>query len=79
MKKIILTAAVAFTLFACDNAANTEARTKDSLDSVANAKKEVVDSSAELRKERIDSTTELQKEAVDRADSANRAKDSATH
>jgi hypothetical protein len=79
MKKVILTAAVAFTLFACDNAANTEARTKDSLDSVANAKKDMVDSSAETRKDRIDSTTEIQKDAVDKADSANRAKDTATH
>jgi len=78
MKKFILSAVVAFSLLACDNAANTEARTKDSLDSIANAKKEKIDSSAEERKDVIDSTTQLQKEAAERADSINRKKDSAT-
>ena len=69
MKKLIFSLAVATVFIACDNAADSSARTKDSLDSIANAKKDVIDSTAEQRKDIIDSTTEQQKEAIERRDS----------
>jgi hypothetical protein len=76
MKKFVFSLAVATLFIACDNAANSGSNTADSLDSIANAKKERIDSSAEQRKEMIDSTTERQKDALERVDSMNRRKDS---
>ena len=78
MKKLLVCLPLATTFIACDNAANTEANPKDSLDSIANEKKESIDSSAEQRKEIVDSTTEQQKETLDRVDSLNKKKDSAS-
>jgi hypothetical protein len=40
MKKLIFSMAVATLFIACDNAANSGSNAQDSLDSVANAKKE---------------------------------------
>ena len=65
MKKFITVLALAFVFVACNNAAEGEANSKDSLDSVANAAKENIDSSANAVKENIDSTTEAQKQAAD--------------
>lgn len=76
MKKFFLVAALAVTFVACDNSANSEQNSKDSLDSVANAQKEMIDSSAEQRKDVIDSTTENQKDAMNQMDSMNKVKDS---
>jgi hypothetical protein len=72
MKKFLAILAIAGTLVACNNAAESEGDAKDSLDSIASEKKEAIDSSAEVRKEVIDSTTEQKKEAIDRRDSLNR-------
>ena len=77
MKKIFLGLAISFAFIACNNSANTEARAKDSLDSVAKEKKDKIDSSADRRKDVVDSTTEHQKDALDKMDSMNRKKDSA--
>ena len=78
MKKVLFVFVAATALFACNNAADSGARAQDSLDSVANAKKDVIDSSAEHRKDVIDSTTETKKQALDSLDSLNRKADSAT-
>jgi hypothetical protein len=65
MKKFLVLFAIAASVTACNNSANSEADMKDSLDSIANEKKDVIDSSAEQRKDMIDSTTEAKKEMVD--------------
>ena len=65
MKKFITVLALAFVFVACNNAADGEANTKDSLDSVANAAKDNIDSSANAVKENIDSTLDAKKEAID--------------
>lgn len=65
MKKFLGILAIAGTLAACDNAANSEQRTKDSLDSVENAKKAMIDSTAEQRKDSIEQNIEAKKDMVD--------------
>jgi PBP1b-binding outer membrane lipoprotein LpoB len=65
MKKFITVLALAFVFVACNNAAEGEANTKDSLDSIANASKNMIDSSADATKNAIDSTTDAQKQAAD--------------
>lgn len=73
MKKVLMGFMFAAVLTACNNAADSSAEAKDSLDSIAAEKKETIDSTAEQRKEAIDSTTEQKKEAIDKRDSLNRA------
>ena len=70
MKRLLTILALAGTLTACNNSADSTAEKKDSLDSLASEKKEMVDSSADVRKDVIDSTTKHKKEALDRVDSA---------
>lgn len=65
MKKILAIAVLAVSLVACNESADSAARAKDSLDSIANAKIEVIDSSADARIDAIDSTTEAKKDALD--------------
>ncbi len=77
MKKFLAIIAIAGTLIACNNAADSTENAKDSLDSVAAEKKDMIDSSADQRKDMIDSTTEMKKDAMDKMDSANRKMDSA--
>lgn len=72
MKKFLAVFALAGTLVACNNASDSAADAKDSLDSIASERKEVIDSSAEARKDVIDSTTEQKKEAIEKIDSLNR-------
>ncbi len=78
MKKLFLVFAIAGALTACNNAADSTAEAKDSIDSVASEKKEMVDSTAEAKKDVIDSTTEQKKEALDKIDSASKVADSTT-
>ena len=54
---------------ACNNAADSTADAADSIDSIANAKKENIDSIAEEKKEVIDSTAEQKKAALEGRDS----------
>ena len=79
MKKILALAVLAVSLVACNESADSAARAKDSLDSIANAKIEVIDSSADAKIDAIDSTTEAKKEALDstanRVDSISDKKD----
>jgi hypothetical protein len=73
MKKFLTVFVLAGALVACNNASDSAADAKDSLDSIASERKEVIDSSAEARKDVIDSTTEQKKEVIDSRDSLNRA------
>jgi hypothetical protein len=70
MKRFLTIIALAGTLAACNNSADSTADQKDSLDSLANEKKEMIDSTADQRKDVIDSTTEQKKDVLDRVDSA---------
>jgi hypothetical protein len=72
MKKFLGVIAIAATMVACNNSADTTDNTKDSLDSIANAKKDIVDSTADQRKDAIDSLTDAKKDAVDKIDSLNK-------
>ena len=72
MKRILVMFALAGTLAACNNSADSSAEKKDSLDSMATERKDMVDSSAEQKKDMIDSTTEKKKDAIDRMDSLNK-------
>jgi hypothetical protein len=72
MKKLFIILAVSGVLTACNNAADTTADQKDSIDSMATERKEAIDSSADQRKDVIDSTAEQKKEALDRLDSLNK-------
>jgi hypothetical protein len=74
MKRFLTIIALAGTLAACNNSADSTAEQKDSLDSLAGEKKEMVDSTAEQKKDVIDSTTEQKKETLDRIDSATNKK-----
>lgn len=75
MKKVFLVFAIAGSLVACNNAADTTGEKKDSIDSVANATKDMVDSTASQTKDAIDSTAEAKKDMIDsnakRVDSIN--------
>ena len=72
MKRILVIFALAGSLVACNNSADTAADKKDSIDSMASEKKDVIDSNAQEQKDKIDSTAEQRKDAVDRADSLRR-------
>lgn len=78
MKKFLAIIAIAGSLIACNNDADSTENAKDSLDSIAAEKKDMIDSTADQRKEVVDSTTEMKKEAMDKMDSANRKLDSAS-
>ena len=70
MKKLLVVFAVAVSLAACNNAADSTADAKDSIDSVANEKIEAVDSTAEQKMDQIDSTAEQAKDSLNKIDSA---------
>jgi gas vesicle protein len=73
MKKLFLVFAVAGSLVACNNAADTAQKTKDSLDSVTKLQKESVDNAAQEAKENLDSTSNVIKDSVDQVkDSVNK-------
>lgn len=74
MKRFLTIIALAGTLAACNNSADSTAEQKDSLDSLATEKKEAIDSTAEQRKDVVDSTTEQKKETLDKVDSATNKK-----
>jgi hypothetical protein len=65
MKKVFMLLAVAGFLASCNNSADSEKRTKDSLDSIKNATTNVIDSSAEKMKDSVDQTIDAQKQIVD--------------
>lgn len=65
MKKVLFAFALAGVFTACNNAADTEARAKDSLDSIQKLQKESVENAATDAKQNIDSTIEMKKDSVD--------------
>ena len=65
MKKFLGVLAIAGTLVACNNSADSAENTKDSLDSAANVKTEKIDSAADATINKIDSATEAKKDQVD--------------
>lgn len=77
MKKILLVLAVAGSLVACDNAADSAQQTKDSLDSVTKLQKESVEDAAKDAKENLDSTANAVKDSVDAA--VDQSKDTTKH
>ena len=72
MKKLLVVFAIAGSLIACNNAADTTADAKDSIDSVASETKEMIDSTADQKMDKVDSTAEVKKDSLDKMDSAAR-------
>jgi hypothetical protein len=70
MKKLLVVFAIAGSLVACNNAADSTADAKDSVDSVATEKKEMIDSTAEQKMDKIDSTAAQAKDSLNKIDSA---------
>ncbi len=70
MKKLLVVFAIAGSLISCNNAADSTADAKDSIDSVASEKKEMIDSTADQRMDRVDSTAEQAKDSLNKMDSA---------
>lgn len=66
MKKLLVVFAIAGSLIACNNAADSTADAKDSIDSVAAEKKEMIDSTAEQRIDRVDSIAEQAKDSLNK-------------
>ena len=64
MKKLLLVAAIAGSLIACNETSSVRSE-KDSLDSIATLKKDAIDSAANAKKEAIDSTTNVKKDVLD--------------
>ena len=72
MKKFLGILAIAGTLVACNDSADSSANAKDSLDSIANEKKDNIDSAADQKKDAVDSVTDAKKDAVNKIDSLNK-------
>lgn len=70
MKKLFAIIAIAGSLVACNNAADSTAEVKDSIDSIASEKTEAIDSAAAAKTEAVDSLAEAAKDSVDKKDSA---------
>lgn len=65
MKKVLAVLAIAGFMASCNNAADTEKRTKDSIDSVAKLQKESVSNAADTAKKNIDQMADSAKKQVD--------------
>jgi cell division protein FtsX len=65
MKKVLMVVAVAGFLVSCDNAADSAARTKDSLDSVTKLQKESVENASDTAQKNLDQMNEAKKDMVD--------------
>ena len=72
MKKLFIVLAACGVFTACNNATDSTAEKKDSIDSMATEKKEAIDSTAEQRKDVVDSTADQKKEALEKLDSLNK-------
>ncbi len=70
MKKLLVVFAIAVSLVACNNAADSTADAKDSVDSVASETKDMIDSTAEQKMDNVDSLAEKKKDSLDKIDSA---------
>ena len=65
MKKFIAVLAIAGTLVACNNSADSAENKKDSIDSAANVQTDKIDSSANAATDKIDSAADAKKDAID--------------
>ncbi|MGE5520705.1 MAG: hypothetical protein ACM3VS_12310 [Candidatus Dadabacteria bacterium] len=70
MKKILLIGIITASFMACNNAADTTADKKDSIDSALNEQKDKVDSIADQRKELIDTIKDRKIDSLKAIDSA---------
>lgn len=70
MKKLLVVFAIAGSLVACNNAADSTADAKDSVDSVASETKDMIDSTAEQKMDNVDSLADQKKDSLDKIDSA---------
>lgn len=65
MKKFVVVLAIAGSVMACNNAADSTENKKDSIDSTASAVKGRMDSTADTEKDLIDSSAAAKKAMVD--------------
>jgi PBP1b-binding outer membrane lipoprotein LpoB len=65
MKQFLAVLAIAGSLVACNNAADSAENTKDSIDSAASEVKDRMDSTTNMAQDRIDSNAEAKKDMVD--------------
>ena len=72
MKKFLVIFAIAGSLVACNNSADSTENAKDSVDSVASETKDMIDSTADQKMDKVDSTAEVKKDSLDKMDSAAR-------
>lgn len=70
MKKFLAIIAIAGTMVACNNDAESTENAKDSIDSAANQITETIDSTADAKIDAVDSTAEVKKDSVEKVDSA---------
>lgn len=70
MKKFLVVFAIAASVVACNNAADTTENAKDSVDSVASETKDMIDSTAEQKMDNVDSLADKKKDSLDKIDSA---------
>ena len=70
MKKLFLVFAIAASMVACNNEADSTADAKDSIDSAASETKDMIDSTAEQKMDNVDSLAEQKKDSLDKIDSA---------
>ena len=64
MKKFLGILAIAGTLVACNNSADSAENKTDSIDSVADVKTDVIDSVADAKKDAIDSTADAKIDSI---------------
>ena len=65
MKKFIAVLAIAGTLVACNNSADSAENKKDSIDSATNVTTDKIDSAADATINKIDSAADAKKDAID--------------
>ena len=70
MKKFLGILAIATTMVACNNSADSTENTKDSLDSVERAKNDTMENRTDRAQDSLSNVTEAQKDSVNKADSA---------
>ena len=69
MKKLLVVFAVAVSLTACNNAADSTEAAKDSIDSAATEKIDAIDSTADQKMDAVDSTADAAKDSLNKIDS----------
>ncbi len=69
MKKLLMILAVAFSVTACNDAANTDGEKKDAIEDSADAMKDRVEDAADSTKQMIEDKSDAAKDSVDKVDS----------